>query len=696
MQISKKKTYKILAYCAMSAILLNGGVASAEDDSNNEVSVTSSSITRNGTSENYDGTITEDFYGGETSDGNSDNNNITINGGTFNRYLSGGLSRANGNSNNNRVTIFGGTFNSWVEGGWAYVGNANYNTLSISDGIFSGQYVEGGYAITGDANYNTVIVNGGTFGSSTLIDGGWATVGNANYNTVTINGGTINGPVYGGYVSGSGDAIGNVININGGVFSGNIYSGTGTTVRDNVINIRNSPNLSNASIYAARGGTSANNSINIYTKDITAQTIGGFENLNFYLPSDAGNGSTILTLTNPSGTISNNINVYRNGGEMLNPGDKITLLTTPSSGGLSFGNYTAQGLVSQGISFDYPINIGTVTNGSGIVTGLEATVGEYERVLKPQTEVLTSAVVDSASSLDSGTDRLLEWLPPEGIADINSMPATYFDPFLGIGGSSLKINTGNGTKLKTKNGGINFGLSSYLPNSHGMLIIAPVADYGQDYYESTLPDANGTTGHGHTKYFTAGFIARQVSTHGMYYETSLRYGQVRTNFLSNNFLVHNVPTTASYSASTPCYSGHVRIGWRNNISPQNILDVYGVYSLNRVNGFTTTVTSGEDYAFSAVKSGRIRLGVRLTREVKEKHSFYSGLSYIHEFTGDTVGEYMGMTTKRAGLKGNTGLIELGYQMKPSKNSVTMLDAGLTWWFGDQKGVTFAAKFKRDF
>lgn len=699
MYISKKQTCKILA-CAMSAIFVSGisNVASAGDDSNNDVKVTDSTITRNSKIENYNGTITDEFYGGVTEDGNSDKNNVTINGGTFNQYFSGGRSRGSGTSSHNYVTINGGTFKSWVEGGWADNGDANYNTLTINDGTFLGNFVEGGYAVIGNANYNDVTVNGGTFSSNNLIDGGWATTGNANYNIVTINGGNIDCPVYGGYVVGSnGNAIGNVINIHGGTFRGSIYSGTGNIVADNVMNIYGNPDLTNASIYAANGGIRSNNTFNIYTKGITAQDIGGFEKLNFYFPENTVNGDTILTLINPHSSISNNINIYRDGNNTrLNTGDRITLITTPSVNGLILANNITDGTIDQGISLEYPINFNTILNGSGNVVALEAVIGNTQPKLKEQTTLLTTAVVETASTLDSGTDRLLEWLPPEGFNDINSMPTTAFDPFVGIGGSSSKIDSGNGTKIKTHTGGINFGMARYLKNRHGTFIFAPVTDYGYDSYDSTLDDANRTQGHGDTKYFTAGFICRQVSTHGMYYEASLRYGRVRTNFLSNNFLVHGQPTTASYSASTPCYCGHVRIGWRDHVSPQNILDVYGVYSLNRVSGFDTTVSTGENYRFSSVNSGRMRIGARLTREVKEKQNFYSEIAYIHEFTGETQGEYMGMSTKKSGLKGNIGLIELGWQMKPTKNSMTMVDAGVSCWLGDKKGVQFAVKLKRDF
>ncbi|MBQ7705189.1 MAG: autotransporter domain-containing protein [Selenomonadaceae bacterium] len=722
MYISKKKTYKILAYCAMSAIFfgsINGGVASAEDetateedtshteveepatndnsdtkdDSNNTVEVTENTITRNGTSKDYeDSTYRVDGGGSDSFEGNANNNNVTVNGGKITTFLNGGRAYR-GNTNNNTVTINGGEFGAWVEGGWATYGDANENKVIINGGTFTGTIIDGGYALRGDTNYNKIIINGGDF-------------------KINSNG---RGGIYGGYVAGSGNVIGNEITINGGTFEGGIYggyiSGTGY-VQDNVIRIYGSPDLSNASIYAASGGYNSGNTIKIYTQGITAKDIGGFENLEFYLQEGTKVVSTdsegkevlnpILTLTNPTSSISSNILVYNDGATGLQNNDVITLITTDNTSGLRIGD--GEITIAQGISLEYPSYVKKVpfSDSNSNTQSLQIAVGDIgkepsgDAVLKDQTEELTAAVVDSASLLDSGTERLLEWLPPEGLDYMNSVPTAGFDPFIGMGGSSLKINTGNGTKLTNKGGGINFGMSRYLKNRHGTFIVAPIIDYGKDEYDSTLPDANGTKGSGHSQYTMGGLIARQVNVNGMYYEGSFRYGQIRTDFVSHNFIANGKPVTASYEASTPCYAGHVRVGWRDHISPQNILDVYGMYSLNRVNGFTTKVSTGEDYSFSAVKSGRIRIGARLTREIKERENVYSGFAYIHEFSGETVGEYMGLSTKRASIKGDAGLIELGWQVKPAKNSASMIDTSLSWWVGDRKGFTFSTKLKKDF
>lgn len=679
MYISKKKTYKILA-CAMSAIFLgtiNSGVASA-DSSNNEITVTT-----------YDEFLKLENTV-EVSSGEALNNKVTI------RNLNLG--------------------SSFLHSGYVYGGNgnANGNWLWVHD--VTVEHIHAGHANNGNANENHVFFYSGNVTNE--IGAGYSNYGNADNNHLNILGGVITGTVYGGCASyktnaKNVNAIGNYMNISGGEIHGTIYGGWAPNgkAENNEINIYGNPNLVDAILIAGEGATVSDNTLKIHTKDLKVYDIQGFENLNFYLPANTVANDTILTVTNPTQKISNNIYVFKDKALNLNDDDTVTLITTTDeTKGLILGEVQPTDendsdylkITKVPVSDENPNIIKSLTINAKDITRITPIEEEEKNKMNPSTPddkgstIFNEGVADSVSLLDSGTDRLLDWLPPEGLDYLNSSPTAGFDPFIGIGGSKLEIDTGNGTKLKTKSGGINFGMTRYLKNRHGIFIIAPVIDYGQDSYESTLDDANRTQGSGHSKYLMGGLIARQACVNGMYYEASMRGGKIKTDFHSDNFLVNNVPTSASYEASTPCFAGHLRIGWRNHISPKNILDVYGMYSLNHIKGFKTTVSTGEDYSFSTVNSGRMRIGARLTRELKERESVYSSLSFIHEFTGTTTGEYMGMSTKRTGLKGSAGLIELGWQVKPTKNSATMIDTSISCWVGDRKGFIFATKLKKDF
>ena len=728
MYISKKKTYKILA-CAMSAIFFGSfsGVASAEDENSDSEPDYSSNVVTTINETNYSsGDIYGKYSNSDASHQTLNVSNIKTNAGRIDAGVS-----EDGNANCNILNIRNVTataLSNFFHGGWAGWdtngnGSAEWNIINFYSG--NAYEIHGAHTYSGDAKNNTVNFFDGKVTHE--IGGGYSVNGNVNKNTLNISGGTIYATVFGGRASysvgTSGDAIGNYMNISGGKFGDEenevkIYGGWAPngSATGNEINIYGNPDLANAILLAGKGISDdavSDNTLKIHTKKLTVKDIGGFENLNFYLPADTAEGDTILTVTNPTNKISNKIYVFKDEGFNLND-EEITLITTgDDTKGLDLGEI--QPTDENDSDYTKISKVYSTKEGyTDLITGLTINAkditeptpeGEYEakKMQMPtnngainESMIFNEPMADSVSLLDSGTDRILEWPPPEGVDYMNSAPTAGFDPFIGIGGSSLKIDTGNGTELKTKSGGINFGMTRYLKNRHGMFIVAPVIDYGQDSYESTLPDDNKTKGSGNSKYFTAGFIARQVNVNGMYYEASVRGGKIRTDFTSNNFLVNGEQTTASYEASTPCYSAHFRVGWRDHISPQNILDVYGMYSLNRVNGFTTKVSTGQDYSFHTVNSGRMRIGARFTRELKERENVYTNLAYIHEFSCETFGEYNGMSIPRAGLKGSAGLIELGWQVKPAKNSASMVDTSLSWWVGDRKGFTFSTKLKKDF
>ena len=700
MRLKTKKLPARMARRIMASLLAGGLVACtgtlafAADANGNSKTVTK---------DNYEG---GDIYAGYSNDGDKSNNNLTASNVEVSSARVGGGEGYTGNANRNHVTVRNVNGISYLHGGYPYSGNgsASYNTLNIWDSSI--YHIHGGHTAYGVANYNIVNFYSGTV--SDLTGAGYADSGEANFNTLNIYGGTLNGLTQGGYVIEDGKANGNTINVYDGKINGNLYGGyVGGTgeVSGNTINIYGG-DLSGANIYAGYLGGNTNlygsgNALNFYTKDIIAQNVGGFDTLRFYLPSDLKNGDTILTLTDSSGTQlgQTQIHMSTQGGSNLNTGDSITLMQNINGGmGLdidAINKANPNAVVSHGIAWDNYASFEPITSG-GSTTGLKVNVGERTTDgLKRQTQLLGEGAANAISMIDSGTDRLLNWLPPEEIETRGINKTTQFEWFMGAGAEFLNIDTGNNSKLKNKNGGTNVGAARALKNRHGMFIFAPITDYGASTYTSSLED--GTKGGGNSQYFTAGLIARQWNTNGMYYEASFRAGQLKTSFISDNFYVGNEPTHVSYTDNTPCYTGHVRIGWRGKVSPQNVMDIYGVYSHNHVSGIDAEISKvNQTYHLDSSDSKRFRLGARLTREINDHNRFYSGLAYQYEFGGEVIGNYMGYETRKVGLKGSSGMVELGWQLKPTPNSAVMLDSALVGWFGTQKGFAFQCKLKKDF
>lgn len=552
--------------------------------------------------------------------------------------------------------------------------------------------------------------------------------GNANiaYNILRFNDGkvylTINGGDYSGSIKGNeltfnggvfslkmydtnnynGDITNNTFSINGGVFSNAYNNMPLVNASGNNFNISGTPDITDAYIYGGffgKAGTSSDNTLNFRATGLTAKNIYDFDNLNFYLPSYTSAGSTALTLTDGSTDISNSaITAVVAGGTDLTTGDKVNLLY--NSNGLNTSGVTFDSRFAEGVTVTYDSDISSTNN------ALILTIGEPQ--VEEQTRALAQGVLSTEGVVSRGTERILDWLPPEEFDDVMSeenseeqaaaMVAAInnsFGMFTNMDGSKLRSKTGSGSYIDSKSRGIDLGFARAVENqAGGTLIFAPLFDYGKSDYDSYL--ANGTHGSGTSKYFAGGLIGRKMLKNGFYYEGSFRGGKAKTNFSSDDFMMGPHHVTVGYDASAPVFAGHVRVGKLLRMNRDNLLHVYGIYAHNHVNSMDTNLSTGEHYNFDAVDSGKFRLGYRLTTRVSKISRLYTGLAYQYEFNGSTSGNYRSYVTPEANLKGSSGMLELGWQIKPSSKNHWMVDMNCTGWAGLQKGITVTAKMKKSF
>ena len=83
-------------------------------------------------------------------------------------------------------------------------------------------------------------------------------------------------------------------------------------------------------------------------------------------------------------------------------------------------------------------------------------------------------------------------------------------------------------------------------------------------------------------------------------------------------------------------------------------------------------------------SNRIRIGARLTHKINDMNSIYGGLAYQYEFGGEARAHFTGVNeTPSPSVKGSSGMLELGWQVKPG--GPLTLDLGVTGWAGKQRG-----------
>ena len=171
-----------------------------------------------------------------------------------------------------------------VYGGYSSLGNTTTNNrIKITNTNNTNLNVYGGYtAGAGDSTKNTVTIAGASKVKN--VYGGYVTAANAKADGNTVNiesGSTVSGHIYGGYANGSGTTTNNTVNL--GDADHTDFAGT---------------TLTNSEIHGGNKSNVTGNTLNVNAKNITAKSVGNFENYKFKLNSATAFGDTMLTVAN--------------------------------------------------------------------------------------------------------------------------------------------------------------------------------------------------------------------------------------------------------------------------------------------------------------------------------------------------------------------------------------------------------------
>ena len=99
-----------------------------------------------------------------------------------------------------------------------------------------------------------------------------------------------------------------------------------------------------------------------------------------------------------------------------------------------------------------------------------------------------------------------------------------------------------------------------------------------------------------------------------------------------------------------------------------------------------------NYHFDSIDSNRLRIGARIENAYSDKASLYYGAAWEYEFGGDARATYKGYDTLSPSLKGGSGLVEVGWKVRPCKDSPQSTDLSLTGWAGKKEGIWLNAMF----
>ncbi len=694
-------TLNVINSTLSGAAAVAGGKSNALTETDAEGSTTNPSA--NGNKVIFSGSTlsADNLYGGwlAAPDLNSDSN-----------FYSAEQAAATGTADGNQFAVSSGiTVKEAIGGKNEIGGSASKNIVTVDDGTIEENLV-GGLTQSGAASGNTLTLNGGTFGTSVnssetsnLLAGGYTASGPAADNTVTIAGGILGNmlSLYGGYSTT--ESTGNTLNLytkdntvkNLGYFQTlNFYVPKGTKAGETMLEVTGNADVHGAAIYAGVEDTTqlnpgevinlihdGNNEINttgtsyamMDGKDIV--TDAAFLQRKAYIKKQDANTIVLYVPTDSQ--------------PILHPGTEI----------IADGQTNASSTVSGGSD-------AAVTDGLQAALTAWAESHEAARLREDDHAALSmtgSPYISSPAGMSLRQGPVMAAASPLDAADAKNANVTLsaeeiaereereveakFTPYVMLGGHNLRYNSSSTVDTNGFNGELGF-VKRVFKKDYADTIM-PFIEYGTGSYTSYK---NGSRGDGSQRYVGAGILLRRDHDNGLHYEGLVRVGRLMGDYAGS---IGGYRTT--YNSSANYFAAHAGLGkiFRQDSNDYNL---YGKFFYSHLGGDSVTLRSSlgsADYSLSSVNSYWTRLGFRWTKHLDEDTtSFYAGLGWDYEFDGKATARYRDYTTPDASMKGSSEFLELGWQSKVTKENPWGADVRITGWHGVKQGFTYGVTITR--
>ena len=557
--------------------------------------------------------------------------------------------------------------------------------ITATGGLTAGKGISAGGSITGGA-LNAASISAGDFIESTgdiiadtLIGNGISATGAIKIQGAinALNGSSMNRSAAAGDLKGASITAGSIKansvnateNINTGSMDvkGNVTGKNITTGSMNVKGNVTGKNITTGSMNVAGDVTGENITINNGVSDVkgtlTASgdlNIAGNSTLTAGTIKLAGKDKLKITST-ATGTILSATNVV-NGttGQNMTMSEAVdTSHTTTKTEGLFTKVYGTR-----------------VTNNNSVESALNSEAPSEKSKSVVETQIASLAgVITSADLLSNAGFSNASQAVQQSNAEGGS--AREMVPYAAAGYGNMRQESGS--YVDVQGSAFNIGFAKEVKNGSGKLLFGPMIEYGRGSYESYLDD--GTKGDGNTQNFGLGVMARQNNDNGTYYEGSLRYGKLTSNYNSGDL-------GADYDTDANYWGAHLGLGKVFQLNDKNSIDTYCKFFYTN-QGSSSANILGRNVEFDAVKSKRSRLGFRFNHATSDVRSIYAGLAWQHEFDGSACATADGYSMPSPSIKGNSMMVELGVNVAP-KSSPVSFDLGVSGWAGKQKGYSLNA------
>ena len=409
-----------------------------------------------------------------------------------------------------------------------------------------------------------------------------------------------------------------------------------------------------------------------------------FNNIDFNKINWVSGGTVLNIKENSEKDALANTNIKLNklnfsGGTQLNTGDSMTIISNNDSG-KNLGIGTGKGKVDALSNFTAGVTIAG--------TGTAEVASDGNSVKYTLTEVKHTDQIDlvaenraaSAAFVNQGTDLIsnsLDTISRDDNYGVKTFAAVHgnrskydVDSDIKINGWSTIVGVGNADKFDN---GSEFSWGVFYENGSGNY--RTYNEFNNEFFR----------GDGILVYNGGGIAARYTNKNGVYTESSLRAGMLKSDM--DNALRDGAGNYYGYESESAYYGAHLGVGKIISLSESSDLDVYGKFFHTYTEGDSFKVANDE-FEFDSINSDRLRIGARITSNKENKFSTYYGLAYEYEFNGDADMTAQGLKAPTQSLQGSSVMAEVGFNYQPTPDSPWSFDLNMRGYTGERQGGSF--------
>jgi hypothetical protein len=265
-------------------------------------------------------------------------------------------------------------------------------------------------------------------------------------------------------------------------------------------------------------------------------------------------------------------------------------------------------------------------------------------------------------------------------------------PFAGIDGAWARVDTGGDGRYEVSgiNGLLGIAREDKKPGESlltGLFIEAGYGDYDTRNRIWHDPNFIDMRGDGTLRFVGGGIMARKEWSNGVRLEGSFGAGQIKNEFHSSDLIDPTTNLEADYDVSVPYYAVHVGLARAWMLNEHRRFDLIGRYFWTRQEGKGAVLPNGEIVEFDDDDSNRVRLGGRLTFIRDERREWYLGAAGEYEFSGEVNGWGGEYALDSPSLEGFTGIGEIGWIFRGTKDDSFSFETGLQGYLGRMRGIS---------